>query len=72
MRVYSRSTSFKEMNIAKEETYQIAHSLGATSNSRVIANVDYRTVGLLPGQGRLTLLMHALVPFWLPKWRGTF
>ena len=72
MRVYSRSNSSSKMNSTKEETYQIAHSLGATSNSRVIANVDYRTVGLLPGQGRLTLLMHALVPFRLLKWRGTF
>ena len=48
MRVYSSSSSSSEMNSVKEETYRIAHSLGATSNSRVVANVDYRTVGLLP------------------------
>jgi hypothetical protein len=48
MRVYSGSSSSGEMNSAKEESYQIARSLGATSSSRVIANVDYCTIGLLP------------------------
>ena len=48
MWVYSGSSSFGEMNYAKEETYRIARSLGAALNSWVIANVDYRTVGLLP------------------------
>ena len=51
MRMYSGSTSSGEMNFAKEETYPIAHSLGAASNSWVIANVDYCTVGLLLDQG---------------------
>jgi len=50
MRVYSGSSSSGEMNPAKEETYHIACSLGAASNSRVIANVDHRTVGLLLGK----------------------
>ena len=35
------------MNSMKE-SYRIARSLGAASTSRVIANVDYRTIGLLP------------------------
>jgi hypothetical protein len=48
MRVYLGSSSSGEMSSAKEETYRIARSLGAALNSRVIANVDYRTVGLLP------------------------
>ena len=38
------------MNSAKEETYRIARSLVATSNSQVIANMDHRAVGLLPNQ----------------------
>ena len=50
MRVYSGSSSSGEMSSAKEESYRIARSLGAASSSRVIANVDYRVVGLLPGQ----------------------
>ena len=50
MRVYSGSSSSGEMNPAKEETYHIACSLGAASNSRVIANVDHHTVGLLLGK----------------------
>jgi hypothetical protein len=48
MQVYSGSSSSGEMNTAKEETYRIARSLGAPSNSWVIANVDHRAVGLLP------------------------
>ena len=48
MRVYSGSSSSSEMNFVKEETYQIARSLGSVLNSRVIANVDYHTIGLLP------------------------
>ena len=39
------------MNFAKEDTYQIACSLGAASSSQVIANVDYRMIGLLPNLG---------------------
>ena len=39
------------MNSTKEETYRIARSLGATSSSRVFANMDYRTIGLLPNSG---------------------
>jgi hypothetical protein len=50
MRVYSGSSSSGEMNSAKEETYRIARSLGIASSSRVIVNVDYRAVGLLPNQ----------------------
>ena len=50
MRVYLGLSSSSEMNSAKEETYQIARSLGAASTSRVIANVDHRTIGLLPNQ----------------------
>jgi hypothetical protein len=48
MKVYSGSSSSGEMSPAKEETYRIARSLGAASSSRVIANADLRTVGLLP------------------------
>jgi hypothetical protein len=51
MRVYSGLSSSGKKNSAKEETYQIACSLWAASNSRVIANVDYRTVALLLDQG---------------------
>ena len=47
MRVYSGSSSSDKMNFVKEETYRIARSLGATLNCWVVANVDYRTVGLL-------------------------
>jgi hypothetical protein len=36
------------MTTAKEETCKLARALGAPSNSRIIANVDYRAVGLLP------------------------
>ena len=50
MRVYSGSSSSSEMNSTKEETYQIARSLGAASTSRVIANVDHHMIGLLPNQ----------------------
>ena len=50
MRVYLGSSSSSEMNSTKEESYQISRSLGAASNSRVIANVDHRIVGLLPGK----------------------
>lgn len=50
MRIYSGSSSSGKMTSVKEETYQIARALGAVSNSRVIANVDHRTVGLLPGE----------------------
>jgi hypothetical protein len=50
MRVYSGSSSSGEMNSVKEETYRISHSLGAASNSWVIANVDHHTVGLLLNQ----------------------
>ena len=50
MRVYSGSSSSSKMNSMKEETYRIARSLGDASNSRVITNVDHRTVGLLPGK----------------------
>ena len=50
MRVYSGTTSSGEMTSAKEETYRIASALGAVSNSRVITNVDHRTIGLLPGK----------------------
>lgn len=42
------SSSSGEMSSTKEETYQIARSLGAASSSRVIANMDHRTVGILP------------------------
>jgi hypothetical protein len=35
------------MSSVKEGTYRIVHSLGASSNSWVVANVDYCTVGLL-------------------------
>ena len=48
MRVYLGSSSSGEMTSTKEETYWIARSLGVASNSRVIANVDYCMVGLLP------------------------
>ena len=51
MWVYSGSSSSGEMKSAKEETYRIARSLGATSSSQVIANVDYHTIGLLPNPG---------------------
>lgn len=47
VRVYLGSISSSKMSSVKEETYQIAHSLGASSNPQVVANVDYRTVGLL-------------------------
>ena len=50
MWVYSGSSSSGEISYAKEETYRIARSSGAASSSRVIANVDHRTVGLLPGK----------------------
>ena len=48
MRVYSGSSSSSKMSSMKEQTYWIARSLGASSNSWVVANVDYRVVGLLP------------------------
>jgi hypothetical protein len=47
MCMYSRSSSSGEMTTAKEKTYKLARALGAPSNSRIIANVDYRVVGLL-------------------------
>ena len=50
MRVYSGSSSSSKMTSTKDETYRIARSLGAASNSWVVANVDYRMVGLLPNQ----------------------
>ena len=50
MRVYSGSSSSGEMTPAKEKTYQIAHTLGVPLNSRVIAHVDYRIVGLMPNK----------------------
>jgi hypothetical protein len=50
MQVYSWSSASSKMNSMKEETYRIARSLGAASNSRVIANVDHHTVGLLSNQ----------------------
>jgi hypothetical protein len=46
--VYLGSRSLGDMNSTKEETYRIARALGAPSDSRVIANVDYHTIGLLP------------------------
>jgi hypothetical protein len=50
MQVYSGLSSSGKMNSTNEETYRIARSLGATSNSQVIANMDHHTVGLLPNQ----------------------
>lgn len=50
MWVYSGSSSSSEMSTAKEETYRIAHSLGAASSSRVVVNVDHCTIGLLPSK----------------------
>jgi hypothetical protein len=51
MQVYLGSSSSGKMNSTKKGTYQIAHSLGATSSFGVIANVDYHTIGLLPNPG---------------------
>jgi hypothetical protein len=51
MQVYSGLSSSGKMNSAKEETYRIACSLGAVLSSRVIANVDYRAIRLLPNPG---------------------
>ena len=48
--MYLGSSSLGEMTSAKEETYRIARALGAPLNSRVIAHVDYRTVGLMPNK----------------------
>ena len=55
MRVYSGLSSPGEMNSTKEETYRIARSLGAVSSSRVFANMDYRTINLLPNSGGASL-----------------
>ncbi|CAD6257024.1 unnamed protein product [Miscanthus lutarioriparius] len=50
MRVYLGLSSSGEMSSVEEETYHIAHSLGAASSSRVITNVDHHTIGLLPNK----------------------
>jgi len=55
MWVYLGSSSSSKMNSAKEETYRIARSLGAVSSSRVFANMDYRTINLLPNSGGASL-----------------
>ena len=67
MRVYLGLSSSSEMNSTKEETYRIAHSLGATSNSRVVANVDYRTVGLLPNQSAASFIDACIGSFSAPE-----
>jgi len=48
MQVYSGLSSSGDMNSTKKETYRIAHAIGMLSDSRVIANVDYHIIGLLP------------------------
>jgi hypothetical protein len=50
MQVYAGSNSSGEMSSANEETYRIVRALGVPSSSRVIANVDYCTIGLLPNK----------------------
>ena len=67
MRVYSGTTSSGEMTSAKEETYRIARSLGASSNSRVVANVDYHTVGLLPNQSAASFIDACVGSFSAPE-----
>jgi len=55
------------MNSTKEETYRIARSLGAVSSSRVIANVDCRTIGLLPNQSAASFAITCAGSFLAPE-----
>ena len=67
MRVYLGSSSSGEMNSTKQETYRIARSLGAASNSRVVTNMDYRTVGLLPNPSAASFIFACAGSFSAPK-----
>ena len=71
MRVYLGSSTSSKMSSTKEETYRIARSLGASSNSRVVANVDYHTVGLLPNPSAASFADACSGSFLVLKWRGT-
>jgi hypothetical protein len=67
MCVYSGLSSSGEMTTAKEETYKLARALGAPSNSQIIANVDYRAVGLLPKKVAVHFLDRCAGSFLAPE-----
>jgi hypothetical protein len=47
---YSGLSSLGETDPAREESYQIAHSLGAASEVNLACGFDFRQIGLLPGE----------------------
>ena len=55
------------MNSTKQETYRIARSLGAASNSQVIASVDHHTIGLLPNQSAASFADACVGSFLAPE-----
>lgn len=44
---YLGSSSLGEMDLAKEEMYRIARSLGVNSRSRLVGRVDYRVMRMM-------------------------